>query len=368
MRALPLNLFMTTDAVGGVFTYALDLARALAPMGVRTTLAVLGPGLSEAQFAAAQAIEGVELRETGLPLDWLTRSPEETSAAAGRVAALARASRADLVHLNSPTYALADFSAPVVCAVHSCVASWLLAVEDAPLAGDFLWRTRMLRDALSRADAVLCPTRAYAAVLSDLYRIAPFVVHNGRSAPPPRYGGGPAAYALSAGRLWDRGKNAATLDSAAAAMRVPLRLAGPCGGPDGCGERFSARHARLLGPLDSAVLRQMLAERPIFVSAAIYEPFGLSALEAAQAGCPLVLSDIETFRELWHGAALFVPPRLPRGFADAVNQIADDPALRTRMGEAATARAADYSATAMAEATAAIYRSALARRSTGAVA
>ncbi len=48
--------------------------------------------------------------------------------------------------------------------------------------------------------------------------------------------------------------------------------------------------------------------RPIFVSTSLYEPFGLAVLEAAQAGCPLVLSDIATFRELWDGAAIFFPP------------------------------------------------------------
>ncbi len=37
-----------------------------------------------------------------------------------------------------------------------------------------------------------------------------------------------------------------------------------------------------------------------------YEPFGLSALEAGLAGCALVLGDIPSLREIWHGAAVFV--------------------------------------------------------------
>jgi hypothetical protein len=44
------------------------------------------------------------------------------------------------------------------------------------------------------------------------------------------------------------------------------------------------------------------------------EPFGLAVLEAAQAGCPLVLSDLPGFRELWDGAALFRRPvEVPEG-------------------------------------------------------
>ena len=56
----------------------------------------------------------------------------------------------------------------------------------------------------------------------------------------------------------------------------------------------------------------MMARTAVFVSPALYEPFGLAVLEAAQAGCALVLSDIPTFRELWDGVALFVAPVIAR--------------------------------------------------------
>ncbi len=38
---------------------------------------------------------------------------------------------------------------------------------------------------------------------------------------------------LTAGRLWDRGKNVALLDRLAARMAVPVRAAGPLAGPNG---------------------------------------------------------------------------------------------------------------------------------------
>jgi glycosyltransferase involved in cell wall biosynthesis len=61
--------------------------------------------------------------------------------------------------------------------------------------------------------------------------------------------------------------------------------------------------------LSAREVAERLAERPVFVSASRYEPFGLAVLEAARAGCALLLSDIPTFRELWAGAAAFVRPR-----------------------------------------------------------
>ena len=72
------------------------------------------------------------------------------------------------------------------------------------------------------------------------------------------------------------------------------------------------------------------------------KPFGLAALEAAQAGCALVLSDIATFRELWSDAATFVAAEDAAGFAAAVERLADDAALRGDLGRAARRRAGRY--------------------------
>ena len=100
----------------------------------------------------------------------------------------------------------------------------------------------------------------------------------------------------------------------------------------------------------------------INAGAARFEPFGLAVLEAAQAGCPLVLSDLSTFRELWDGAATFVAPGDAQGFADAIAALLADPACHAAQGEAARRRAARYTPAAMAEQMAEIYRDALSRR------
>jgi glycosyltransferase involved in cell wall biosynthesis len=56
-----------------------------------------------------------------------------------------------------------------------------------------------------------------------------------------------------------------------------------------------------------AAARILLARASIYVHPARYEPFGLAILDAALAGCALVLGDIPSLRELWHDAAIFVP-------------------------------------------------------------
>ena len=77
----------------------------------------------------------------------------------------------------------------------------------------------------------------------------------------------------------------------------------------------------------------------MFVSSARYEPFGLAVLEAAAAGCALVLSDIPTFRELWDGAATFVACDDDLALAQAIERIVDDvmlPAAGLPAGASAT--------------------------------
>ena len=345
---------MTADAVGGVWQYAVDLAAALAPLGTRTTLALLGPRASEAQRRAAEAVPGLRLIETGLPLDWLARDEAAVRAAAGSVARLAREDRADLIQLTQPALATVSMPVPVVAVLHSCLATWWAAAGEGPMPDAFAWQARLTGEGLAAADAVVCPSRAFAEAAMRAYALPrpPIVVHNGRA--PAGVDAQPMRdFAFTAGRLWDRGKDAATLDAAAARLSVPFEAAGPVTGPGGDGVRLA--HLDLLGTLGDAAVAARLAARPVFVSAARYEPFGLAVLEAAQAGCALVLSDIPTFRELWGDVATFVAPGDEQGFAVAVEALIADPDRRIAAGDAARQRAGAFAPARMAVDMAAIY-------------
>jgi glycosyltransferase involved in cell wall biosynthesis len=85
-----------------------------------------------------------------------------------------------------------------------------------------------------------------------------------------------------------------------------------------------------------------MSRAAVFASPSIYEPFGLAALEAAHAGCALVLADIPTYRELWEGAAAFVDPRDVDALAGALNALAAGPDDRARLAASARARAQSY--------------------------
>jgi glycosyltransferase involved in cell wall biosynthesis len=87
---------------------------------------------------------------------------------------------------------------------------------------------------------------------------------------------------------------------------------------------------------------QEMEAASIFVSPALYEPFGLSVLEAARAGCALLLSDIPTFRELWDGAAIFFDLREASDLTQSLQSLRSDKVLRARLQRAATDRAERY--------------------------
>ena len=133
---------------------------------------------------------------------------------------------------------------------------------------------------------------------------------------------------------------------------MPFLAAGSRSGPHG--ETAALAHLEPLGQLADVELAALLAKRPVFVSAARFEPFGLAVLEAAAAGCALVLSDIATFRELWDGAAIFADPGSPESFRAAIAAALPIPA-RERLGTAAAARARRFTPGATAAAMSAIY-------------
>ena len=346
-----MRIVLTADAVGGVWRYACELAGALPAHGVHPVVALLGPPPTEAQRAAMP----VRVIDTGQPLDWLSGGEPSVRAAADRIAAIAHDERADCVHLNSPTLAAATrWTLPSVAVAHGCGATWWAATRDGPLAPDLVWHRDLMHAGLVAANRTVAPTAAHAMEIAATYKVrAPDVVHNGRGAPSLAHAPMEDC-AFTAGRLWDDCKRTPFLDDVASRLCVPFYAAGPTRGPNG--ETVWPNALVSLGMLDDETMAQRLRSRPVFVSAAVFEPFGLAVLEAAAAGCALVLADTPGFRELWDRVAVFVRPDDERGFVDAIETLIADRGRRLDFGVRACARAVRYTPDRMAAGMAAIYR------------
>jgi UDP-glucose:(heptosyl)LPS alpha-1,3-glucosyltransferase len=92
---------------------------------------------------------------------------------------------------------------------------------------------------------------------------------------------------------------------------------------------------------DTAPLYQ-LADAFVFPTS--YEAFPLVALEAAASGLPILATPVNGVRELVSdGANGFLISRDPGDIARRLQQLADDPGLRERLGSAARRSALEYS-------------------------
>ena len=334
------RVLMSVDAVGGVWRYAMDLAGGLRREGCTVVFAGFGPPPSDAQATEASAIGTLVWLDA--ELDWTGEGEERLDRISALIERLVRAFAIDLVHLNAPSQAAGlDVPVPVVAVSHSCVVTWFEAVRGSRVPMSWAWHERRNRRGFERADVVLAPSCSHAEALRRCYgplaRLE--VLHNACSLPVeqrPKQG-----FALGAARWWDEGKNGMVLDRAAAQCRVPVLMAGALCGPEG--SRLAIAHARALGELPHAQVATLMESAAIFVSPSLYEPFGLAALEAACKGAALVLADIATYRELWNGAALFSDPRDPATIAAAIDRLADDLRLRSRLAQQAGERAQQFS-------------------------
>jgi len=101
----------------------------------------------------------------------------------------------------------------------------------------------------------------------------------------------------------------------------------------------------------------------VFVLASKREGLGLSILEAQCAGLPVVATCVGGIPEIVsHGRnGLLVPPRNPQALAAGILRLADDAALRRRLGTAGARSALEFSDNRMVDRTLRLYRTLLER-------
>lgn len=343
VAAKPSRVLMTTDAVGGVWTYALELAVATQAFDVSYTLACLGPEPSEAQRREAAAVPNLRLEVLGGKLEWMPDAWDSVEEHARALCALESDVRPNLVHLNSFSVGSAGFAAPVLMVGHSCVLSWWRACKGEEAGTEWDAYRRRVQQGISAADCFVAPTQSMLEEFGRLYDMDCWrqAIPNGRRVPL-----GPEAekrpLIAAVGRLWDEAKNISVVADAAKDFEWPCVVAGSPAAPDGDATEWT--NVELCGVLAQDDVWRLLQSATIYVHPASYEPFGLAPLEAAAAGCALVLGDIPSLRELWNGAALFVQPRDGDALRRGVEQLIGDEEYRLEIAHRARSRARAYGA------------------------
>lgn len=339
----PGTILMTADTVGGVWTYALDLARGMTAKGSRVVLATMGEPLSPTQQEEADQVRGLQVIESAYKLEWMHDPWADLDAAGEWLLELEQRVAPDVVHLNGYAHGALPWKAPVLVVGHSCVLSWWSAVkgESAPASWDEY--RRRVRDGLRNATMVAAPTRAMLNALETHYGPlqANRVVSNGRAPGHFLNRQEKQRYIFAAGRLGDEAKNIRTLGEAARNLPWPVFVAGA--ERDASGNELLPSNVTHCGKLSPVELADWMGKAAIYCLPARYEPFGLSILEAAISGCTLVLGDIPSLRELWEGCAAFVPPNDPAAIREILNQLISDPKRRAELAASARQRAQHFS-------------------------
>lgn len=354
------RILMTGDTVGGVWTYTMELAEALGAQGLEVVLAALGGPPSASQRAEASRIRNLDLLASDFKLEWMDDPWRDVAVSGNWLLDLEEQYAPDVVHLNSYGHGALPWQTPVVVAGHSCVLSWWKAVKGCAAPDSWNRYRETVTATLHAADAVLAPSQAMADALEEHYGVSTCrVIPNGRC--PSRFRRAvKEPFVFTAGRIWDEAKNVAAVAAVAPKIGWPVYIAGETRHPNGASQKWS--DCQLLGRLSGEALADWYSRAAIYALPARYEPFGLSALEAAHSGCALVLGDIPSLREVWEDSAVYASPDDREALEGSLRELIADPEYRESMARAARKRALRYTPRAMAEQHLHAYASAVDRR------
>lgn len=217
-----------------------------------------------------------------------------------------------------------------------------------------------LRFVLRRADAVTCPSKAFAARVEALFPdLADRITHVHNGIDPTEFPSASAVlerrnesdeFALVSIAMLNRKKAVDVLLRAATILaedgvEFRLRLAGE--GPlrnelERLSERLSIDdRVDFLGMLDRSEVIDLLLGCDVFVLPSRAEPFGIVLAEAMMAGRPVVATRVGGIPEVVDDGetGFLVEPDDPAELADALGRLAANPRLRRELGEAGRRRA-----------------------------
>ncbi len=308
-----MRILMTTDTVGGVWTYTRELVLGLldAREDTQIFLVTLGGPISVEQTEWLQGVAGryrkrLAFESTTLPLEWQGDNAKAYIYAEPLLRRIAKQFAPTVFHSNQFCFGALPLPCPKLVVAHSDVLGWARAMHgDAGMPhSDWLQTYRTLvADGLAGATALVAPTHWMLGELRRGFGKLPHgtVIPNGRSVDAPRLAKN--LQAVTAGRVWDAAKGMAVLEDCMTPM--PVLVAGETTSPDATYDAARLRRRVLLGRLPEAATIRLFAESAVYLVTSLYEPFGLSAVEAAQCGCAIVARDIHSQREVWGDDAVY---------------------------------------------------------------
>jgi len=333
----PRRILMTTQTGRPAWDHCLELAGLLGRFGLDVALATLGEPPTHVQLEETLRFPNLQVFPNRFGNGWKDDDWSEVERAGDWLLRLEEHVEPDIVHLHAYPFGALPFRAPRLLEGHDCPVCRFRALRgDVP---SVLWERyrQAVHSALRESRLVVAPTAAALHELQDAFGALPEyrVIAAGRS--PRRFQpGNKEDLILSAGCFGDEAQNLPALEAVARDLAWPVAVLveGDAGELDN-----GPRPVRVLDRPSSQRLASWYGRASIFVQPCRYEPSGVSALEAALAGCALVLGDVPSLRETWEGAALFVEPGNPVDLHRTLELLIHEPKGRRGLAQRARTRA-----------------------------
>ncbi len=344
-----MHVLVTADTLSGVWTYTRELVTGLVTRGMRVTLVSFGEVPLPHQTSWMENLYGLEYRPTAFRLDWMEEGEFDLEESSSYLCDLVRELKPDVLHLNQLGYGSLPVDVPRVVVAHGDMISWWKTVHGhEPKASRWLrWYRDVVTRGVSQASILVAPSVWMLETIRDCYTQArrEAVIYNGRN---------PILFnpyltkeesVLAVGRLWDAGKQVSLLtqhehplpvcivgaDSPVPPPQVPIRADVKLA--------LDTTKIALKGPQTEAQLRSLYSKAAIYAATSRYEPFSMSALEAALSRCAIVANDIPSMRELWGDAALYFRANDASSLATVIQRLSEHRDLCQGYGNRAYQRA-----------------------------
>lgn len=295
-----MKILITTDNIGGVWTFSISLAKNLKNKGLDVCLAIIGDPLTVSQKKEAEFTEYHFFRSRQ---EWMHDPWHDILNAGKWLMKLKDQFHPDIVHLNSYSFGVLQWDCPVVMSAHSCVLSWWDAVKGGEIPGEWQEYAKNVTAGIRAADIVVAPSRTMLRMIEKHYDPLKnkMVIYNG---------GDNSIFSIdrkenfvfSMGRLWDEGKNIKLILKAAPEIVYPIYIAGDNSGMD---ISKVSENVHFTGQIPPGQVAGWLSRAAIYLLPVKYEPFGYTFLEAAFSGCAIVTGDIESMREIWDDTVVY---------------------------------------------------------------
>jgi glycogen(starch) synthase len=305
-----MRILITTDTIGGVWTFTRELSIGLLDAGCEIVLVSFGPLPNVRQQRWADDMQRhrgshFHFIANSVPLEWMQDNESAYSQPARSLLHSMKEFQLDVLHCNQFCFGALPTERPKVITAHSDVLSWAATCRAEEL-DDSGWLRRyrsLVGNGLAGAQALVAPTRWMLEALGETFELPEDrrVIANGRSIPAASQQFR-TLQAITAGRLWDEAKNVGLLGEVSSP--IPLLVAGDTSW-DGASASSALGNVRMLGPRAGEDLLTIFRESAIYICTSRYEPFGLAPLEAALCGCAILANDIPSLREVWQDGALY---------------------------------------------------------------